>query len=170
MNYGKRGMALEEIIEYTNMSYKNKGLALIKKVPTDWAVHYDKRKRKVIYAYPRKKGLVDFIGISNGRSIAFDTKSTNNRTSFPLNNIQEHQMEYLLNHRDQGGISFFIVEFTKHMEHYFLPIDKANEWWINMKKGGRKSIPYQWFVMNCNLIKSGHGVPLDYLKHCGTVY
>ncbi|MFD2658521.1 Holliday junction resolvase RecU [Gracilibacillus thailandensis] len=170
MGYGKRGMELEEIIEFTNNAYKNKGLALVDKVPTDWTVHYDKKQRKVIYAYPNKKGLVDFLGISHGRSIAFDTKSTNSRTSFPLNNIEKHQMEYLLKHKDQGGISFFIIEFAKHLEHYFLPIDKANEWWENMKNGGRKSIPYEWFVYKCDLIKSGHGVPLDYLKQCGTVY
>lgn len=170
IKYGQRGMALEELIEFTNIVYKNKGLALVDKIPTDWSVHYDKKTRKVKTAYPKKKGLVDFIGISHSRSIAFDAKSTTSRTSFPLSNIEQHQIDYLLKHKDQGGISFFIVEFTKYVEHYYLPIDKANEWWINMKSGGRKSIPYDWFVFNCDLIKSGHGVPLDYLKLCGTVY
>lgn len=170
ISYGKRGMILEELIEYTNTLYKNKGLALVDKVPTDWVVHYDKRRRKVINAYPKEKGTVDFVGVSHGRSIAFDTKSTAIKTSFPLNNITQGQIDYLKNHKDQGGISFFIIEFSKQDEHYFLPIEKANEWWENMLRGSRKSIPYEWFLINCDLIQSGHGVPLDYLKQCKTAY
>lgn len=164
--YGKRGMALEEMIEYTNSIYKNKGLALITKVPTDWAVHYDKKHRRVIHAYPNKKGIVDFIGVSDGQSIAFDTKSTNIKTNFPLNNIKEHQLNYLRDHHKHGGISFFLIAFFKQDEYFFLTIEQAYEWWKRMLQGGRKSIPYDWFVSNCKPIESSNGIPLDYLTIC----
>ena len=167
--YGKRGMALEEMIEYPNVIYNNKGLALINKVPTDWTVHYDKKRKKVIHAYPNQKGIVDFIGVSNGKSIAFDAKSTNIKTNFPLNNIKQHQIDYLRNHHKHGGISFFLIAFNKRNEYFFLSINQAYKWWKNMLQGGRKSIPYDWFVFNCESIKSGNGVPLDYLKVCGTM-
>ena len=166
MNYGKRGMALENMIEYTNNIYKLKGVALVDKVPTPWNVHYDKRSGRVVRAFPQKKGTVDFVGISNGRSIAFDAKSTKERTRFPLSNVEQHQVEYLLNHQKQGGISFLIIFFEKHNEAYFMPINKFLVWWEGQFTGGRKSIPYDWFKSNVDLIQSKNGVPLDYLTHC----
>jgi len=170
VSYGKRGVTLENMIEYTNNIYRTKGWGLIDKVPTPWNVHYDKRTGRVIKAFPKKKGIVDFMGVSHGRSIAFDAKSTNERSRFPLRNIEQHQMDYLAEHQDQGGISFFIVGFAKLDEYYYLSIEQALDWWKKMNQGGRKSIPYNWFLFNCDLIHSENGVPLDYLKHCGTVH
>lgn len=170
MSYGKRGQALELMIEQANRVYRGKGLALVDKVPTPWKVFYNKRTGKVRSAFPEKKSTVDFIGVSHGRSIAFDAKSTKIKTRFDLDLIEPHQMEYLIRHKDQGGISFFIVEFSSLRETYYLEIDKAREWWEKARNGGRKSIPYEWFVVNCPRIRSGHGVSLDYLKYCETVY
>lgn len=166
MSYGKRGMALENLIEYSNQVYKNKGMALINKVPTPWNVHYNKRTGKVIRAFPQQKGTVDFVGISHGRAIAFDAKNTKERTRFPLSNVEQHQVDYLLNHQDQGGISFFIICFEKHNEVYYMPINKFIGWWEGQFKGGRKSIPYDWFVLNVDKIYSRNGVPLDFLTNC----
>lgn len=170
MSYGKRGQSLELLIEQSNEVYRKKGLALIDKVPTPWTIYYCKKTGKVSNAFPRKKSTVDFVGISHGRSIAFDAKSTKVLTRFDLELIEPHQMEYLILHQEQGGISFFIVEFSKHREIFFLKINQAKKWWDEAKKGGRKSIPYEWFLLNCPLIKSGHGASLDYLKYCETVY
>jgi len=169
MSYGKRGMALENLVEYSNQVYKNKGMALVDKVPTPWNVSYDKRTGRVFRAFPEKKGTVDFIGISHGRSLAFDAKNTKERTRFPLSNVEQHQVDYLLNHQDQGGISFFIIFFEKHNEAYYTPIDKFIDWWNGQFEGGRKSIPYEWFTLNVDRIKTRNGVPLDYLTNCEPV-
>lgn len=166
MTQANRGKALETLIDHTNKIYKQKGQALIDKVPTPWSVSYNRRTGRVSRAFPQKKGTVDFVGISHGRSIAFDAKNTNSRTSFPLSNVADHQLEYLLNHQDQGGISFIIVCFAKHQEHYLLRVNDLKTWWDGSLKGERKSIPYNWFVENCDLIKSSNGIPLDYLKKC----
>lgn len=170
MGYGKRGKALENLIEYTNNVYKNQGVALVDKVPTPWNVSYDKKSKKVIRAFPEKKSTVDFVGLSHGRGIAFDAKNARETTRFPLKNIEEHQVRYLINHQDQGGISFFIICFEKKNEHYFLTIDQLVQWWNEAIEGGRKSIPYEWFVLNCYQIKSEKNVPLHYLKYCNTAY
>lgn len=170
MAQGKRGKPLENMVIRTNETYKLKGLALVDKVPTPWNVHYDKRTGKVIRAFPQEKGTVDFIGMSHGRGIAFDAKSTNETTRFPLDNIKQHQVDYLLNHQDQGGISFFIIEFAKHREQYFVPIKEIVPWWDGQFEGGRKSIPYSWFTIYCGKIKPRNGVALDYLEHCHTAY
>lgn len=166
MGYGKRGKTLENIIEYSNKVYKNKGKALITKIPTPWNVHYNKKTGRVIRAFPEKKGTVDFTGVSHGRSIAFDAKNTKERTRFPLSNVEQHQVDYLLKHQEQGGISFFVIHFEKHNEAYYVPIDKFMVWWEGQFEGGRKSIPYDWFTFNADLIESKNGIPLDYLANC----
>lgn len=166
INYANRGKWLEMVIERSNTVYKNKGVALVNKIPTNWIVHYDKNKR-ASKAIPEKKGTVDFIGVSQGRSIAFDAKSTKERKRFPLDNVHTHQVEYLIKHQEQGGISFFIVYFEKHNEFYYLPLNEFLKWWEEAKKGGRKSIPYEWFVENAEKIKTRNGIPLDYLSHTG---
>ena len=170
VSYGKRGMLLESMIEYSNQTYKQKGIALIDKIPTNWKVYFDKATQKVRNAFPEKKGTVDFIGVSKGKSIAFDAKSTQSKTSFALKNVEEHQMRYLLEHQKHGGVSFFIVYFEKHDEAYFLTIDQYYEWYKAMLGGGRKSIPHKWFQENCPLIKSRNGIALDYLEHVFSVH
>lgn len=160
---GKRGKALENLIDYTNDIYARKGLARIDKVPTPWNVRYNPRKR-INVAFPEKKGTVDYVGVSKGKSIAFDAKSTKIKTSFPLKNIHEHQVKYLQDHQEQGGISFIIVEFESLQELYLLTFNQLYSWWVDSFRGGRKSIPYQYFKDNCNLIKSGSGVAADYLS------
>ena len=157
-----RGMAFEHLVEYTNRCYRMKGIAHIEKVPTPWKVV--RRGNRIISAFPEKKGTVDFIGVSHGRMIAFDAKSTRERTRFPLDNIEDHQMAFLKSWKDQGAIAFFLVEFVKHQEVYFLPYREAEKWWEEAKQGGRKSIPYEWFMEHCDLVKSSRGIPLDYLK------
>lgn len=167
---GKRGQVLEQMIEMSNEQYKSKGMALVDKVPTPWNVNYNRRSGRVRNAFPEKKSTVDFVGVSHGRSIAFEAKSTNVRTSFPLKNVEDHQIKYLRDHQDQGGISFMIVAFEKLGEYYFLTIDDLISWWVDSQRGGRKSIPHNWFLGNCDLIVSNNGVLLDYLEHCDTAY
>jgi recombination protein U len=161
--YANRGQAFEQLIEITNKQYALKGQATIQKVPVPWKVFYDK-KTKRSKAIPEEKSTVDFIGASNGRAIAFDAKSTREVTRFPLSNIENHQILFLKNWKDNGGISFILVEFAKKRETYLLPFQSLENWWNEAQLGGRKSIPYEWFLMNCNLVKSKNGILLDYLS------
>lgn len=163
------GRFLERRLNITNETYQLKGWALISKIPTPWQVHYDKKSKKS-WAVPGPKSTVDYTGVSHGRPIAFDAKSTTERTRFPLNNVEPHQVEYLKKHRDQGGISFLIVEFSKFGEVFYVPFELFQPRWvahINGPKGrqGKHSIPYNWFQANCSRVVSDRGVVLDYLKH-----
>lgn len=161
-SYANRGQAFEHLIEATNKQYHRKGRATIQKVPVPWKVFYD-RKTKRSRAIPEKKSTVDFIGIANGRAIAFDAKSTRERTRFPLANIEDHQFQFLKSWKDNGGISFILVEFAKKQEVYILTINQLEKWFLAAKNGGRKSIPYEYFLTNCDLVKSKNGILLDYL-------
>lgn len=162
VSYANRGMAFEKIIEYTNKQYLQKGRATIQKVATPWKVI--RRGKKIISAYPEKKSTVDFIGVYNGRGIAFDAKSTRRNTSFSLSYVGNHQYNFLKRWHQNGGISFLLVEFVKLNETYLLPFEGLQKWWEGAQKGGRKSIPYDYFQNECDLVKSKNGILLDYLS------
>ena len=160
--YANRGQSFEKIIELTNKQYFQKGRATIQKIATP--VKVIRRGKKIVDAFFEKKSTVDFIGIYNGRGIAFDAKSTKVNTRFDLSNVGEHQFNFLKNWQDNGGISFLLVEFAKLGETYILPFKHLETWWNEAQRGGRKSIPHNFFLMECDLVKSKNGILLDYLS------
>lgn len=155
------GMQLEHEIEASNRSYMLKGIAIVQKVATPFKPIRDKQGNfsKLI---PEKKSTVDFIGCLNGRGLAFDAKETN-RPSLSLANVHDHQTHYLMRYRDCGGYAFLLVRFVKQHETFILPIKEFVKWSDAVPNGGRKSIPYQWFVENCVTVWSKNGIALDYL-------
>ena len=64
---GLRGSTLEELINRTNEQYREKGLALIQKIPTPITpVKMDKTSRHITLAYFEQKSTVDYIGAVQG--------------------------------------------------------------------------------------------------------
>lgn len=162
--HANRGKYLEDWIEQTNQVYNNKGLAIINKIPTPWKIQRNytpfTKQYKISGAFPEKKSTVDFGGTASKQSIWFDVKATKNKTSFPLANIYGHQKEYLQKVAKQGGKAFVLIHFTELKKTWLLWIDQL----INfIAHSGRKSIPVGWFEANCDEIKKGQGVMLDYL-------
>jgi len=96
---------------------------------------------------------VDFYGVFKkvidnnivGVPIAFDAKETQNKTSFPLANIHQHQVEYLRLWNKVGGTGFFLIHFTKlyKNEAFVTPLEFVYTYWSN--PDGRKSIPISEF-------------------------
>lgn len=164
MTYANRGKALQILVEHSNNMYKHKGWGVIDEVPVPITITED--KGRYIKGFKKNKSTVDYVGISHGRGIAFDAKSTKVTTNFPLANVHDHQVEYLKRFKDQGGVAFFLIEFEKLKEFYFVPISFFLEYWEASKQGGRKSIPYKDIQLNCNQIKTERGVALDYQAHC----
>lgn len=142
---GLRGSTLEEMVNITNEAYKEKGLAIIQKIPTPITpINLDKTNRTITLAYFEKKSTVDYIGAVQGIPICFDAKDTS-RTSLPLQNIHKHQIEFMECFNKQGGVAFLLVHFQKYKEYYFLPFEILKLYWGLAQKGGRKSIPYNAF-------------------------
>lgn len=157
ISYANRGMQLEAEIESSNQSYFHRGIAVIQKVATPMK----KVNGKTFYA---EKSTVDFIGCLNGRGVAFDAKETKERTSFPFKkNVHEHQVRFLEHYRNCGGHAFLLVRFVKHHETFILPSTELLKWWNGIAEGGRKSIPYEWFTLNCESVRSRSGIVIDYL-------
>lgn len=139
---GLRGSALEELINRTNEVYAANGLALIQKVPTPITpITIDKQSRHITLAYFDQKSTVDYIGAVQGIPICFDAKECHTDT-FPLQNIHEHQVQFMQQFEEQQGISFFLIHYTAHDVFYYLRLRKLMEFWMRMKNGGRKSFRF----------------------------
>ena len=157
---GLRGSVLEELINRSNDKYREKNLALIQKIPTP--IKMDKEHNHITLAYFDKKSTVDYIGIVQGIPVCFDAKECTTDT-FPLQNIHEHQMEFMKQFEKQGGISFFIILFSCRDEKIYVPYRHVLKFWNRMKDGGRKSFRYEELDQTY-IIRSHSGVMLHYLE------
>lgn len=160
-----RGMNLEDDINLTNEYYLANNIAVIYKKPTPIQVVkvlYPARNKAMINeAYYKIPSTTDYNGIYKGRYIDFECKVTNSRTSFPLRNIHNHQINHLKNINYHGGIGFIIVYFKYYNEYFLLPYAVLKDYINNNDK---KSIPYNIFKEKCFKIKEGFQPRLDYLK------
>ena len=151
---GLRGSSLEDIINRSNDSYREKKLALIQKVPTPITpISIDKESRHITLAYFDQKSTVDYIGAVQGIPVCFDAKECAVET-FPLHNIHPHQIAFMREFEEQGGISFIILSYTVKNEIYYLPFDEILRFWTRMEEGGRKSFTYEevdksWQIRSC---------------------
>ena len=118
---GLRGSTLEDLINHTNQTYREKKLGLIQKIPTPITpITIDKEHRHITLAYFDQKSTVDYIGAVQGIPICFDAKECAVNT-FPLHNVHEHQVSFMKEFEEQGGIAFIILYFTARDEMYYLP-------------------------------------------------
>lgn len=131
---GLRGSTLEDMINRTNERYLEKGLALIQKIPTPITpVRIDKEHRHITLAYFEQRSTVDYIGAVQGIPVCFDAKECNADT-FPLQNIHEHQVEFMKNFEKQDGVAFLLIYFSRRNELYYM---RAVPRWNAFGSGGK---------------------------------
>lgn len=160
---GLRGSTLEEFINRTNEKYQENGLALIQKIPTPITpIRIDKETRHITLAYFDQKSTVDYIGAVQGIPVCFDAKECATDT-FPLQNIHEHQVNFMQDFERQGGIAFFLISFTARDEFYYLRFEKLLKFWERAREGGRKSFRYEELEEDFFLPK-GRMVLVPYLE------
>ena len=137
-----RGMQLESLINAANRYYIDHNIALITKRPTPInVVKIDYKKgAKIVDAYFEKQSTTDYNGIYLKYYLDFEAKSTQQKASFPLSNIYEHQLIHLEKVIEQGGIAFFIIEFVIQAEIYIYSAENLLNF---IKTHKRKSIPYE---------------------------
>lgn len=139
---GLRGSTLEDMINHSNEVYRENKLALIQKVPTPITpINIDKATRHITLAYFDQKSTVDYIGAVQGIPVCFDAKECAVKT-FPLQNVHEHQIRFMKEFEEQGGIAFIILHWTMLDEVYYIPFDELYRFWNRMQEGGRKSFTY----------------------------
>ena len=157
-----RGMNLENDINLSNDWYNDKGIALITKRPTPInivKVDYSKGAR-ITDAYFEKQSTTDYNGVYKGKYLDFEAKNTKSKTSFPLSNIEPHQITHLKKVIEQGGIAFFIIQFQLLNEVYLLDASYVIHFY---EHGERKSIPYEVFKKDGILIEQRYNPRLLYI-------
>ena len=160
---GLRGSTLEDLINMTNETYKEQGLALIQKIPTPIKpVRMDAKTRHITLAYFDQKSTVDYIGVVQGIPVCFDAKECAVDT-FPMMNIHEHQIDFMSRFEKQGGIAFLIILYTQKNECYYLRFEKLREFYERAKAGDRKSFRFEELEAGFQ-IHQGTGAPVHYLE------
>lgn len=162
-----RGKDLEALVIQSNHVYRMRQEALIHQahaeVKTLREPKVGKAKRgKVVKAFHKGKAGLDFYGVYDGKYITFDAKQTAEKTNFPhFKNIEHHQYNTVVETDKAGGIAFLLVRFSYWGETYYLSAEQLRYWWTQKE---RKSIPYQWFVEHCKVVKSQSAAALDWLS------
>lgn len=165
-----RGLAFEQMIEYSNNMYLRKGLCVVNKRPTPVKImskHHGK-----VWGFMERKSTVDFDGVlPGGRAIVFEAKESKEIDHFPLKNIQQHQVDYLLQCHNHGAVSFVLIHMDKQRKIYLLPAESLKSFWERRKKGGRGSarITIDELDVYAYEVPSGQ-VPVDYLAVVNKVW
>ena len=163
---GLRGSTLEELSNHTNERYGELGLALVQKIPTPITpVKIDQESRHITLAYFDKISTVDYIGAVQGIPVCFDAKECRADT-FPLQNVHEHQIDFMGKFERQGGVSFLLIYYTERDELYYMRYSQIKKFWDRGMQGGRKSFRYDELEPDWSMqLKNGYFVPyLDYIQ------
>lgn len=156
-NDANKGMGLEKLITMACEQYEAQGIANIKKVSTPWTVI--RKGPRIVNAFPTGQSTVDFMGDYNGQAICFEVKETTNKTSFPLSNFEEHQIEFI---RKWKGKSFAIIQFKSHDHTFVISKEQLLSAWDGQAEG-RKSITYAWFTEWACEVEPRNGFALDFI-------
>jgi recombination protein U len=147
---------LEKRIQQANLKYRKNKVAVINKVevpilltnqgliPKQSTVDFTGIYKRSMKEH-NKYSSIDYDEIVVGQGIAFDAKETLSKTSFPLNNIKQHQLIFLEYFEDCGGTAFFLIHFKKlHVDHAFVtPLAFVKKYWYD--ESSRRSLPYAEF-------------------------
>jgi recombination protein U len=167
-SFSNRGKTLEDELNETNDYYLQLGLAVIHKKPVPLQivkVEYPSRSAAVIReAYFRTPSTTDYNGVWNGRYVDFEAKETENKTSFPLKNIHEHQIHHMSQVVKQNGMAFLILRFSSLQRYFVMRFESLEVFWNRMLAGGRKSITLQEIEESSFEVIPGAFPPIDYLS------
>jgi len=162
VTHKNRGMSLESLINKTNLYYLENDIAVVYKKPTPIKIiKVNNSENTIKSAVFSKHSTTDYNGIYNGKYLDFEAKSTNSKTSFPIKNFQDCQLDHFHRIIKQKGLAFVIFYFNELDEYYFLTVD----WLFNCLKNNEKSsIPLSFIKEKGFKIPLTLNPPLDYIK------
>ena len=160
--YANRGMGLENDINETNKYYIAYDIALIYKKPTPIRItKTNYSNMRITDGFFESPSTLDYNGVYKGYYIEFDAKETKSKTSFTINNIHNHQIEYIKKILKHNGIVFLIVRFSLLNKNFIL---KGTDLINFINNNVRKSIPLEYFEKNCYTVDVKYAPRLDYIK------
>ncbi|HHX16700.1 MAG TPA: Holliday junction resolvase RecU [Mollicutes bacterium] len=170
IDYANRGMDLESDLNLTNTYYLENNIAIVHKKPTPIRivkVSFDNKKHATIKeAYFRLPSTTDYNGLYKGRYIDFEAKEVRLK-SFPLSNINAHQIEHMRKVINHGGICFIIVRFTTLNKTFLFKGEDLIDY-IDGEKA--KSIPLAIFEEKGYLLKEAFMPRLNYIDIIDIAY
>jgi recombination protein U len=167
-SHQNRGLKFEQLISDKLMEYRKEGKCFIQKIPTEFTII--RAGARVISAFPKKQTeSCDFLGSIQYLPIGIESKETQNKTSFPLSNIEPHQLEFFKNWCGKQGVGYYLVRFSI-LNRIFLVNATSIENEINTRsqkttqEKGDKSLTLQWFEDNSQEIDANTFDFLPYVK------
>ena len=149
---GLRGSVFEDMINRTISDYRVKKLALIQKIPTPIVPIKMDDAGHITLAYFDKKSTVDYVGVVQEIPVCFDAKECKTDI-FPITNIHKHQVEFMREWVEQGGISFILIYFSKHSMSYYMRFTELDNYFKNKKSFDIDSLDEKYFINMKNKIK-----------------
>lgn len=169
-NYANRGMTLESDLNITNTYYLESNIAVIYKKPTPIKivkVCFDSQKNATIReAYFKLPSNTDYNGLYKGKYIDFEAKEVKGK-SFPLSNINGHQINHIRSIIEHGGIAFIIVRFALLNKTFVL---KGEDLISIVDNEASKSIPLSLFEDTGYIIDEAYIPRLNYIKVIENIY
>ena len=169
ISYKNRGMFLENILNDSNTYYNSIDKCLIYKKPTPIKVLnviYPTDKSHLIdKAVYSNISTLDYNGIYREKYIEFDAKECHSKTSFPLENIKEHQLIHMKKVIKQKGIAFLIIFMNN--KFYLL---KGEDIISYIENNERKSIEYNYIKEKGIEINESYTPRLKYLDAVDIAY
>ena len=143
----RSGARFEDMIERANVYYSRRATAQVLKVPTGTRP-IGKRGGQTVWAPAEKTGC-DYVGVLNGKGVAFEAKSTRNKTSFPLtvhqkDMVKPHQLQFLREYQAAGGAAFILIHFSETGRTFRTSVDAYDELTERARKEDKKSLPIGW--------------------------
>jgi recombination protein U len=157
-NHAHLGREFERLLEASHEEYKVRKLAIIEKNPIEWKYcgrsDYDylsqnrsadlTAKTNTGRFIKRAQSDVDYSGtLKGGRSINFDAKQTGGK-SFPLSNVEKHQIRNLREKAEMGAISGLMIYFTELERIFFVSAQAVAKIYDAIITGGRKSLSIEY--------------------------
>ena len=168
ISHKNRGLSFEERINETNQFYLNNNIALIYKRPTPIKVlSFDDKNKIITKAIYEKDSTTDYNGVYKGRYIDFEAKSTISKTSLPISNIKMHQINHLNNVIGNGGIAFFLIEFSTLNKIYLLKAKTLIDYITTNKS---KSLSIKFLEKEGYKVTSYLGKPVHYLENIEKIF
>ncbi len=136
-----RGMALERLLTKGCYSARKRGVAFVRKI--DIPCRITNAGMQIF------NSIADYDGmLAGGKHVSVEAKETESHTSFPLRQIKNHQLIYLLEVEKFGGLGYFVIHFKDMGPKAFLvPVSFIDERWLGAKRSvAYDEFPQEWLV------------------------
>lgn len=164
LNAKNDGKIFEEMIENTNGTYKNRGVAVIEKRATPVKVMKSSGSY-VLHGVYEQKAIVDYGGPFHGKALEYDAKSVLDGDEFPLSYLKKHQYEHLERCHKVGALCFLLIFFIRRQKIFLLEFEHLREFKQRTAPRGIKKV-----ITLAQLEEVGHsirigsgGVEVNYL-------